>query len=169
MVESVTNAVTGGETAPQSAIDLLKADHRKVETLFEKVKANEDGDNTETFNLIRRELIMHTHIEETIFYPYLLQNGDEELQKLTREAIEEHRQAKMFIEELSSMSGNRESFPAKLKVLIEDVEHHVQEEEGEMFPMVEDQFGEDKLNRLGAEMEAEKARAKGNAARSVSA
>jgi len=165
----VTNAVTGGASAPQNAVDLLKTDHRKVETLFEKVKANEDGDNTETFNFIRRELIVHTHIEEAIFYPYLLKNGDEELQKLTREAIEEHRQAKMFIEELGSMSGNREEFPAKLKVLIEDVEHHVQEEEGEMFPMVEDQLGEDKLKQLGAEMEAEKARAKGNAARSVSA
>jgi len=152
-----------------NAIDLLKEDHDKVDKLFQKVKATPDDDHKDLFEKINAELEVHTHIEETIFYPYLLQNGDEELQKLTREAIEEHRQAKMFIEELSSMSGNRESFPAKLKVLIEDVEHHVQEEEGEMFPMVEDQFGEDKLNRLGTEMEAEKARAKGNATRSVSA
>lgn len=171
MVESVTNAFTGGESAetPRNAIDLLKADHDKVETLFEKVKANEDGDNSDTFNLIRRELVIHTHIEETIFYPYLLNNGDEELQKIAREAIEEHRQVKMFLEELGSMSSNREQFPAKLKVLVEDVEHHVQEEEDEMFPMVEDQFGEDVLTRLGSEMATEKARAAGNAVRTVSA
>ena len=148
---------------------MLKADHREVEELFAKVKANEDGDNGDTFNSIKRELVVHTHLEETIFYPYLLNNGDVELQKISREAIEEHRQVKMFLEELGSMSSNRDEFAAKLKVLMEDVEHHVKEEEGEMFPQVEDQFDEATLARLGSEMAEEKARATGNAVRGVSA
>ena len=75
----------------------------------------------------------------------------------------------MFIEELQSMSSNREEFPAKLQVLMEDVQHHVQEEEGEMFPMVRDQFDEQRLNDLGAQLKAEKERSMGNASRSVSA
>jgi hemerythrin superfamily protein len=148
---------------------MLKADHDKVQELFDRVKANEDGDNRDTFASIRRELVMHTHLEETIFYPFLLGNGDEDLQKITREGIEEHRQVKMFLEELGSMSSNSEAFPAKLKVLMEDVEHHVKEEEGEMFPEIRSQFSNDQLNELGAQMKEEKSRATGNAVRTVSA
>jgi iron-sulfur cluster repair protein YtfE (RIC family) len=148
---------------------MLKADHRKVAELFAKVKANEDGDNGDTFDSIRRELVMHTHLEETIFYPYVLDHGNEELQKVCREGIEEHRQVKMFLEELGSMSSNRDEFAAKLKVLMEDVEHHVKEEEGEMFPQFKDQFDDEVLTSLGARMAEEKATASGNAVRTVSA
>ena len=148
---------------------MLKADHDKVQELFDRVKANEDGDNSDTFDTIRRELVMHTHLEETIFYPFLLSNGDEDLQKITREGIEEHRQVKMFLEELGSMSGNSEAFPAKLQVLMEDVEHHVKEEENEMFPQIRDQFSDEQLNELGSRMKAEKSQASGNAVRTVSA
>jgi len=169
MVESVSNIFSSDEAGQTNALELLKSDHDKVDTLFQKVKANEDGDNSDTFGQIRRELIVHTHIEESIFYPFLLENGDEELQKITREGIEEHRQVKMFLEELQSMSSNREAFPAKLQVLMEDVQHHVQEEEGEMFPMIRDQFDERRLTELGAQLKAEKERSMGNASRSVSA
>ena len=169
MVESVTNIFSSGDAGETNALELLKADHDKVDTLFQKVKANEDGDNSDTFDQIRRELVVHTHIEETIFYPFLLSKGDDELQKITREGIEEHRQVKMFIEELGSMSSKSEEFPAKLQVLMEDVQHHVQEEEGEMFPMVRDQFDEQRLTELGAQLKAEKERSMGNASRSVSA
>jgi hemerythrin superfamily protein len=168
-VEAVSNLFTGSSENDTNALDLLKADHDRVQELFDQVKANEDGDNSDTFDTIRRELVIHTHLEETIFYPYLLNNGDEDLQKITREGMEEHRQVKMFLEELGSMSGSSEAFAPKLKVLIEDVEHHVKEEEGEMFPAVRSQFSDEKLNQLGSEIEAEKARATGNAVRTVSA
>ena len=143
-----------------NAIELLSNDHDKVEELFEKVKANEDGDNTATFEKIKAELDVHAHIEETIFYPHLLQNGDEELQKIVNEGIEEHRQMKMFLKELDALTGDGDKFKAKLKVLMEDTEHHVEEEEGEMFPMVEDQFDEAVIEELGAAMEKEKTKAK---------
>jgi hemerythrin superfamily protein len=135
-----------------NALELLKADHRKVEGLFQKVKANEDGDNTDVFEQINLELDVHAQIEEKIFYPRLLEEGDEELKKIVEEGIEEHRQAKMFLRELSNLADDSEKFPPKLQVLMEDIEHHVQEEEGEMFKMVEEQFDEEQLTELGREL-----------------
>jgi len=136
---------------------LLKADHRVVEELFERVKANENGDNAAVFRKIKQELDTHAHIEETIFYPYLLKNGDQDLQRIVREGVEEHRQVKAFLGELAELPGNSEGFRAKIKVLMEDVEHHVEEEEDEMFPLVDDQVEDSTLERLASQMEAEKA------------
>jgi hemerythrin superfamily protein len=139
-----------------NAIDLLKEDHDKVDKLFQKVKATPDDDHKDLFEKINAELEVHTHIEETIFYPKLKEEGDEELKKITLEGIEEHHQAKMFLRELSSLVEDSEKFEPKLKVLMEDIEHHVQEEEGKMFLMVKEQFDEKTLQDLGREMEKEK-------------
>jgi len=139
-----------------NAIELLKKDHDTVDKLFQKVKANEDGDNTGTFEKIKAELDVHAHIEEKIFYPMLIEKGDEELQKLTKEGIQEHHQVKIFLREISDLADESDRFAPKLKVLMENVEHHVQEEEGEMFIMVEEQFDQSVLEELGAAMEKEK-------------
>jgi len=139
-----------------NAIELLKEDHDKVDKLFQKVKANEDADHRDTFEKIKAELEVHTHIEETIFYPKVKEDGDEELKKIVLEGLEEHHQAKMFLRELSNLVEDSEKFQPKLKVLMEDVSHHVMEEEGEMFPMIEKQFDESTLQTLGQEMEKEK-------------
>jgi iron-sulfur cluster repair protein YtfE (RIC family) len=169
MVESVTNVFTGGETS-ESATELLKADHDKVDKLFQKVKANEDGNNKDTFEKIKAELEVHTHIEEQVFYPFLLDRGDEEIQKIVREGIEEHGQVKILLPEIAALSGDDDEFKAKLKVLIEDVEHHVQEEEGELFPMVNKQIDSEELTRVGSLLKAEKARFGGTgSSRSASA
>jgi iron-sulfur cluster repair protein YtfE (RIC family) len=138
----------------------LKTDHDKVETLFETVKANEDGNNAATFRKIKEELDVHAHIEEMIFYPHLLDKGDKELKKIVREGVEEHAQVKDLLVEIAALSGDSPTFKAKLKVLMENVEHHVEEEEDEMFPMVEDQIPEDMLQRLGALMQGEKMKVK---------
>jgi len=138
------------------AVNLLEADHDRVEKLFEKVKENENGNNKATFKKIKDELDVHTHIEETIFYPHLLKNGDKELKNIVQEGIEEHRQAKMFLAELAALEGSTDKFKAKIKVLMEDIEHHVKEEEKEMFPMVRDQIDKEKLEELGEQMAAEK-------------
>jgi iron-sulfur cluster repair protein YtfE (RIC family) len=139
-----------------NAIELLKEDHDRVDKLFQTVKANEDADHRDTFAKIKAELDVHTHIEETIFYPKLKAEGDEELKKIVLEGVEEHHQAKMFLRELASLVEDSEKFQPKLKVLMEDIGHHVQEEEGQMFPMVEEQFDEYTLQMLGQEMEKEK-------------
>lgn len=139
-----------------NAIELLKEDHDKVDKLFQKVKATPDGDHQDLFEKIKAELEVHTHIEEMIFYPKLKEEGDEELKKITLEGIEEHRQAKMFLRELAALTDDSEKFEPKLKVLMEDITHHVQDEEGEMFPMVQEQFDEYTLQMLGNDMEKEK-------------
>lgn len=137
-----------------NAIELLKADHKKVNALFGKVKATEEGEHKELFEQIKKELDTHTHIEETIFYPKLKE--EEELEDIVLEGVEEHRQAKMFLRELAALTDDSEKFEPKLKVLMEDITHHVQEEEGEMFPKVEELFDDETLMELGAEMEEEK-------------
>jgi hemerythrin superfamily protein len=141
-----------------NVVELLKNDHDKVDKLFQKVKANPEGDNRDLFEQIRAELDVHTEVEETIVYPFLIENGDEELKKITEEGIEEHRQAKMFLKEISGLKEDSEKFEPKMKVLMEDVEHHVQEEEGEMFPMVKEQFDNATLEELGTKVEAARAK-----------
>ena len=168
MVESVTG-IFGGGGESQDATELLKADHDRVDELFNKVKANEDGNNKNVFQTIRQELELHTHVEEQIFYPNLLENGDEELQKIVREGLEEHGQVKTLLTEMGPMSGDDEEFKAKLQVLMENVEHHVEEEEREMFPMVHDQLDEQMLVRLGSLIKAEKERVRSATARSATA
>jgi hemerythrin superfamily protein len=137
-----------------NAIELLKSDHDTVERLFQKVKATEESEHKELFQKIKAELDVHTHIEEKIFYPRLKQ--EEELKDITLEGVEEHHQAKMFLRELASLSDDSEKFEPKLKVLMEDITHHVQEEEGEMFPKVEKVIPSVELEELGKAMAEEK-------------
>ncbi len=159
IIASAIDAVTGMfKPGSPDAIELLKTDHDKVEELFAKVKDNEDGNNKTTFTKIKQELDVHAHIEETIFYPHLLEKGDKELKKIVREGLEEHTQVKVLLVELAELLGDSPTFKAKLKVLMENIEHHVEEEEDEMFPMVEDQIPVDMIQRLGSLMLAEKAK-----------
>jgi len=151
-----------------NAISLLKTDHDTVQKMFDKVKASPNRDHKETFKKIKLELDTHAHIEETIFYPHLMKKGDKELKKIVREGLQEHAQVKMFLRSLSRMTnGKSENFKAKLQVLMEDVEHHVKEEENDMFPLVEDQIPSEKLEALGAIMKAEKNKFKKRRTRSA--
>ena len=136
------------------AIELLKDDHDKVDRLFQKVKATDEGEHLALFKKIKAELDAHTHIEEKIFYPKLKE--EEELKDIVLEGIEEHRQAKMFLRELANLTEDSEKFEPKLKVLMEDIEHHVMEEEGEMFPKVKKVFDAATLQELGKQMAEEK-------------
>lgn len=138
--------------------DLLKEDHRRVDRLFQNVKDTPKGEHPALFKQIKAELDVHAHIEETAFYPTLLKKGKKDLQDITREGIEEHGQAKMFLAELASMTSRNKQYEAKLKVLMEDIEHHVKEEEDDMFPMVEKQFTTAAQEKMTAAMEAERAK-----------
>ncbi len=147
-----------------NAIELLKADHKVVAELFKEVESTDESKHPAIFVKIKAELDVHTHIEEVIFYPKLKAEGKKELVDITLEGIEEHHQVKMFLRELDALADNSEKFEPKLTVLIEDVEHHVKEEEETMFPLVQGQFSKEVLDELGASMEAEKAKfAKANA------
>lgn len=137
------------------AIELLKADHDKVEDLFKQVEATEDENKKHgLFVQIKNELLTHTHIEETIFYPAIMVN--EEIKDIVLEGLEEHKQAKILLREIPNLSDGSEKFDPKLKVLMEDIEHHVKEEEEEMFPLVKKAFDKEKLEALGNQLAAEK-------------
>ena len=139
-----------------NAIELLKADHKVVAGLFKEVESSKDSEHPAIFKKIKAELDVHAHIEEVIFYPKLKAEGNEALIDIVLEGIEEHGQVKKFLRELDALTGSSEKFEPKLKVLIEDVEHHVKEEEEEMFPLVKAQLTAEAIDELGAAMEAEK-------------
>ena len=141
-----------------NAVDLLKADHERVNRLFKQVRDTPKGEHPPLFKQIYAELDVHTQIEEKIFYPALIKQGDKPLNDITREGIEEHRQAKMFLGELKKLTPANLQYEAKLTVLMEDIEHHVKEEESDMFKQAEDQLSAEALEKLGVKMEREKAR-----------
>jgi iron-sulfur cluster repair protein YtfE (RIC family) len=141
-----------------NAIELLKADHQVVEGLFEEVEDTEAGEHPGIFERIKAELTVHAHIEESIFYPALQEDGDEALVELTSEALKEHSQTKVFLGELDVVASDIDKFESLLIKLIEEVRHHVEEEEGVIFPAVEEQFDVEILQRWGTQMKAEKDR-----------
>jgi hypothetical protein len=115
------------ESKPQDAIALLKADHRKVEDLFADFeKASGDGRKQKIAKQIGMELSIHAKIEEEIFYPACEGKVDEELLK---EAYVEHDGIKVLVAEIEAGGPSDDFYDAKVKVLQEQVEHHVEEEE----------------------------------------
>jgi len=140
-----------------NAFALLKADHEKVAGIMEKLDSTtERGVKTreELFTQLKTELDVHARIEETIFYP-TLEEADE-TRDITLEAFEEHRLVKQLLQELESMSKDDEQWTAKFTVLKENVEHHVEEEEGEMFPKARKVLSEEQARSLGTRMEEAK-------------
>jgi len=114
----------------QDAIALLKADHRTVEDLFEQFeKASGDGRKRKIAEQICLELTVHATIEEEIFYPACEGKIEEDLLK---EAYVEHDGAKVLIAEIEAGGPDDEYYDAKVKVLSEQIEHHVEEEEKRM-------------------------------------
>src|SRR4029077_322957 len=121
-------------------------DHQKVKELFHEAIRSEQNKRKDLFDKIATELEIHAHIEETVFYPALEQH--EELKDMVAEALEEHQAVKMLLEELEELGSESHDFGAKLQELMESVEHHVAEEEGEMFPKVREVFYEKELEEL---------------------
>ena len=112
------------------AVKLLKEDHRKVEDLFADFeKAKGDGRKQKLAEQICAELIVHAQIEEEIFYPACEGKVEEDLLK---EAYVEHDGAKVLIAEIASGGPDDEFYDAKVKVLQEQIEHHVKEEEARL-------------------------------------
>ncbi|HEX5019529.1 MAG TPA: hemerythrin domain-containing protein [Candidatus Binatia bacterium] len=138
------------------ALELLKEDHRKVKDLFEEAEGTEDEkEKRELFDEIQTELETHARIEETVFYPAMEKR--EELKDMVLESIEEHKQVKTLLREMDNLKADSEKFEPKLKVLMENVEHHAEEEEeGKMFPKVRQIFSQQELESLGQELEAAK-------------
>jgi hemerythrin-like domain-containing protein len=139
------------------AVQLLKEDHDKVKKLLEDVDSTtERGVKTreELFTKIKRELEVHESIEEEIFYPALKEHP--KAKELVLEAYEEHHVVDMVMAEIADVPFDDETWGAKCTVMKENVEHHIEEEEGEMFKQARRVFSTEELEDLGSRMQARK-------------
>jgi hemerythrin superfamily protein len=140
------------------AITLLKDDHKTVEALFKRFEKAGDQAYAEKRAVVDRiieELSVHAAVEEQLFYP-VTRATVPDTEDVALESLEEHHIVKWVLAELEKMSPEDERFDAKVTVLMENVRHHVEEEEQEYFPMVRDELGRNALNDLGDAMESAK-------------
>ena len=139
------------------AMSLLKEDHKKVKKMLAQLESTtERGVKTreELFTKVKQELVVHEAIEEEIFYPALKDHP--KTKEIALEGYEEHHVVDLVMGELEELPVDDESWGAKALVMKENVEHHIEEEEGEMFKQAKQVFDEDELAQLGDYMEARK-------------
>jgi hypothetical protein len=138
---------------------LLKADHEKVAgilaTIDETTERAIKGRDA-LFARLKEELDLHARIEEEIFYPALEES--EETHEITLEAYEEHRLVKQLLAELEAEPKDTEEWTAKFTVLKENIEHHVEEEEGEMFKKARQVLSAEEIEILGERLQEAKQR-----------
>jgi hypothetical protein len=140
-----------------NAITLLKTDHDKVKKLLTELESTtERGVKTrsELFATIKGELTVHETIEEEIFYPEL--KAHPKAKDIVLEGFQEHHVVDLLMGELESLDVSDETWGAKAIVMKENIEHHIEEEEGEMFKIARRVFDEEELEELGGRMEARK-------------
>jgi len=139
------------------AIALLKADHEKMKGLLNELEATTERGvktRTELFATIKGELTLHEIIEEEIFYPEL--KAHPKATDIVLEAYEEHHVVDLLMGELEALDVGDETWGAKALVMKENVEHHMEEEEGDMFKKARQVFEAAELDELGQRMEARK-------------
>ena len=139
---------------PKDAIVLLKEDHKQMRRLFREFQKAGDGATATKARLAKQileELTVHTYIENEAMYPETRQLLPD-LEDDVLESYEEHHVADLLCSELAMMSPSHERFDAKMTVLIENVLHHMEEEEDDWFPKVRDGLGRTKLREIGDRM-----------------
>lgn len=140
-----------------NAFALLKADHEKVAGILETIEGTTERalkGRDELFAQLKAELDLHAMIEEEILYPAL--EEVEETRDITLEAYEEHRLVKQLLAELEAEPKDTEEWTAKFTVLKENIEHHVEEEEGEMFKKARQGLSEEEIESLGDQLQEAK-------------
>lgn len=150
-----------------NAIDMLKEQHREVADLFEKIEKAKSPEKKERYFIqVADALAIHATIEEHHFYPAVKAKRTEDI---LLESLEEHLAIKRVLADLLDVDIEDETFDAKLKVLQEEVEHHVEEEETDLFPKVKKLLDKDQLESLAAAMQEEQKELeeKGNAHEAV--
>jgi hemerythrin superfamily protein len=139
------------------ALDLLTADHNRVRGLFARFNEAKEQDDTDEMarlaDKIFEELRVHTTIEERIFYPAVHDLGDE-LGEVVDEGLEEHHVVDVLMDEMAQLQPDDAQWVAKMTVLMENVEHHADEEESELFPPVRGVTSSTDRAEMGAKLEA---------------
>ena len=143
------------------ALALLTADHNRVRGLFARFKKAKESDDTQSLSELATEIInelkVHTAIEETEFYPSVKDISDDTEETVT-EGVEEHNVVKTLIDEIQSLEPGQDQWAAKMTVLIENVEHHADEEEEDLFPKVRSNTSAEDRKALGERLEQAKKR-----------
>lgn len=138
-----------------NALDLMHKDHRELKEMLEQVEKEDSGRAREQMlDTIRAELVAHERMEEEVFYPALKTHKN--AKDIVLEGYEEHHVVDVILDELMDVPPATDLWKAKMKVLKENIEHHIKEEEGEMFKKARAVFERDELNDLGERMEAVK-------------
>jgi hemerythrin-like domain-containing protein len=141
---------------PGDAIAMLKADHQRVRDLFSQYEATSNHATKRTLAAqVFMELETHAQLEENIFYP-AVNEGTDEGPDLVKDSVQEHETVHLLIQELQGMAHDTDAFDTKFQELVQHVEHHVEEEEAEMFPLAEQELAED-LDEMSEEMQEMKA------------
>jgi hemerythrin superfamily protein len=136
------------------AITLLRNDHKTVEQLFKRFEKAGDRAYVEKREIVDRiieELSIHAAVEEQVFYP-VARATVSDTEDITLESLEEHHIVKWLLSELEGLDPKHERFDAKVNVLMENVRHHVEEEQDEFFPKVRNEMGRTALADLGQAM-----------------
>ena len=136
-----------------NAIDLLEEDHRKVKKMLaegEETTERAEVTRSDLYATLRREMETHERIEEEIFYPALKVHP--KARDIVLEGFEEHHVVDEIMSELGETDVTDETWAAKFKVMKESIEHHIEEEEGEMFPKARQVFDKDEIEELGDRM-----------------
>jgi hypothetical protein len=138
-----------------NALDLMHKDHRELKEMLEQVEKEESGRAREQLlDTIRTELVAHERMEEEVFYPAL--KGHKNAKDIVLEGYEEHHVVDVILDELMDVPPDTDLWKAKMKVLKENIEHHIKEEEGEMFKKARAVFEREELTALGERMLAVK-------------
>lgn len=147
-----------------NAIELLKADHQTVKDILGQLSESSERavkKRTELLRKLEMEITVHTSLEEELLYPAFKQSGGKEEAKLYYEAKEEHRAVdSLVLPDLKATDPSTPEFSGRIKVVKELLEHHIEEEEGELFPRARKLLGKEALDELGEQMEALKAQRK---------
>lgn len=134
---------------------IIKKDHKAVEelfTIYEGLGDKAEATKRKVVDKIIDELTIHADMEETICYPRFLKAFNKEDDKMVSEAYVEHAGAKKLLSDLSTLQPDQPEFDASVKVLMEQIRHHVKEEENELLPTVQEKIPEEELATMGAEM-----------------
>ena len=151
------------------ATDLLKQQHREAESLMAQLQEADGQENGAAyrpiFEKLKTALQLHMQAEEEIFYP-AVKRGTEDMEEEVVHAYDEHAEVKALLTQLNELDPSTDEFQTALSTMMAGIEHHVSEEEGEMFPAAEEELGTERLQEIGREIQMLKE--SGSAGRSAS-
>lgn len=149
--------MTDASQTSADVVDILKSDHQKARKLMENMEKADADKRKAVLKELRTELLVHSDVEEELVYPaFAKEVGDRDAKVDVAESLEEHHVAKTLLDELKDLRADSIQFDAKMKFLKESVEHHMKEEEKDMFPTLRKAASADRLHALASKVDERK-------------